>query len=43
MTIFAEVTENKCIIDRQVHDIDTLSNSLWGLGATYQNVFCIIW
>ena len=28
MAIFAEVTENECIIDEHVHDIDTLRDSL---------------
>jgi len=28
MVIFAEVTENDCIIERQLRDIDSLSDSL---------------
>jgi len=43
MVILAEITENECIIDRHVHSIDTLHNSLWGLGSTYQNAFCTLW
>ena len=28
MAIFAEVTENECIIERHLHDIDPLHDSL---------------
>jgi len=43
MATFVEITENKCIIDKHVRDIDTLRHSLWGPGSTYQNAFCTVW
>jgi len=26
-----------------ISDIDTLRDSLWGPGSTYQNAFCTVW
>ena len=33
----------KCIIDEYMRDIDTLCDSLWGPGSTYQNAFCTVY
>ena len=43
IAIFTEVTENEHIIDRHVYDKDTLRNSLWGTGSTYENALGTIW